>query len=401
MPEKICILQLIARLNIGGPAIEAIYLTKTLNQNGFHSVLATGYISNGEGEMDYLAKETGVEPVRIASLGRALHPVRDAVAFWHILWLILRLKPDIIHTHTAKAGALGRVAGIICRIAGMNVKLVHTYHGHVFSGYFGPFKTRLYLWVERYLARKTDRIVTVSQSQYQEICQDYRIGKPEQFRVLPLGLELAPFLEADGDGGAFRRQYGVEPNEPLVGIIGRLTAIKNHRLFLEMARRLVNRNNPQIRFLIVGDGELRSILEAEAKELGLNGRVIFTGWQKEMKRIYQGLDLVVLTSNNEGTPLSLIEALAAGRPVIATDVGGVGDLLGRPSWEPEGFGVAERGVLVQPQNAEGLAQGVEWLLKNPEQANRLVRRGRKFAQGFALDKLVTNTTKLYQDLMTG
>ncbi len=399
--KKVQVLRLIARLNIGGPAIQALHLTKTLNQNGFCTVLATGYVPDGEEEMDYLAKEMGIKPVRIAGLCRAPHPLRDAAAFWHILRLTLRLKPDIIHTHTAKAGALGRLAGIICRrIAGMNVKLVHTYHGHVFSGYFGTFRTMLYLWIERLLARKTDQIVVLSQSQRQEICDRYKIGKPKQFQILPLGLELTPFLKPDVASESFRQKFGVKPDETLIGIIGRLTNVKNHRLFLEMARLLAKRNGKQIRFLIVGDGELRPMLEAEVQESGLSGQVIFTGWQKEMEQVYPALDLVALTSNNEGTPVTLIEALAAARPVIATSVGGVEDLLGQPSWKPEGFGVAERGILVRPQDAEGLAQGVEWLLANPKQATQLACRGREFAREFTLENLIKNTKQLYIDLIT-
>ncbi len=401
--EKIRVLRLIARLNIGGPAIQAILLTQALNRNGFYSILATGTVSDAEGDMGYLSEAAGVEPLNIPCLGRRIRPLQDAVACYHILRLMLRFKPHIIHTHTAKAGALGRLAGIIYRrlakVKGRQVRLVHTYHGHVFSGYFGPLKTTLYLWIERLLARGTDLLVTVSQSQRQEICKYYRVGQPRQFRVLPLGLPLTPFLENNSKNSEFRRQCSARPGEVLVGIIGRLTTVKNHHLFLEAARRLVEANGRQLRFLIVGDGELRSSLEAETNRLGLGRQVVFTGWQRTMKHVYSNLDVVVLTSNNEGTPVTLIEALAAARPVIATNVGGVEDLLGKPSWRAEGFGVAQRGVLVHPRNAAGLARGIAWLLGNPGQATRLARQGRQFVRGLTIGRLTEDINNLYRRLV--
>lgn len=393
-------MRLIARLNIGGPAIQTIHLTKALNNELFCSLLATGFTADGEGEMDYLVKKAGIEPVRIKGLYRAMHPVKDLYAFIRILKLVFNYKPNVIHTHTAKAGALGRLAGIVYRVVtGHKVKLVHTYHGHVFLGYFGPFKTGLYLAAERILARQTDRLLVLSQSQYKEICYDYKVGKPEQFQVLPLGLELAEFktVENKDRRGEFRQQYGVD-KEILVGIVGRLTGVKNHHLFLEMARRLIKRNSGQMRFLIIGDGELRPVLEVEVDRLGLKDYVFFAGWQQDMRWVYQDLDVVALTSNNEGTPVTLIEAMAAARPVISTRVGGVADLLGQATWNTRGFAVAERGVLAHPQDAEGLVSGTEWLLSNPKQAVKLACEGRNFIQRFTLDRLVSDVGDLYQNL---
>jgi glycosyltransferase involved in cell wall biosynthesis len=397
---KVRILRLIARLNVGGPAIQAIYLTRDLNRDAFSTALATGSVSKGEGEMDYLAKEVGVEPLIIPCLCRTLNPLRDLAAFCSILRLTLRLKPDIIHTHTAKAGMLGRLAGIAYRwLTRRPLKLIHTYHGHVFSGYFGPFATTFFIWIERLLAKGTDRIVVLSHSQYREICDRYRIGQPQKYCVVSLGLNLIPYFEESGRKDNFRMQYGVGSDELLIGIIGRLTKIKNHQLFLGMAHRLVERNGSRLRFMLIGDGELRPELEHEAQRLGVDRWVVFTGWQRKMQPVYSGLDIVVLTSDNEGTPVTLIEALAAAKPVIATDVGGVKDLLGQPSWQTEGFGIAERGLLVQAKDAEGLTQGIGWLLANPNEVSQMVRRGREFAQHFDLKRLISDLQRIYLDLL--
>jgi len=380
--EKIKVLRIISRLNIGGPAIHAILLTEGLNRDKFESILVTGKVESAEADMMYLANQKGVRPIVIPELMRQIRPFRDMLAFLKIFSLIWREKPDIVHTHTAKAGALGRLAALLYNLLRKNkkTKLVHTFHGTVFESYFGKISTVIFIWIERVFAQFSDKIVAVS-GKVKEDLLSLRVGNSQSLTVIHLGLELDRFLSISASphmNSAVR-----------VGIIGRLVPIKNHRMFLEAAKMIKDAQKIKTRFFIIGDGELREELEYYAARLGLDKEVIFLGWQNNLEDIYRDLDIVALTSLNEGMPVSLIEALAAGRPVIATDVGGVRDLIGDN----------EQGILVKSRDAGALASGIIKLADNPGLRQDLGSRGRDFVRArFGKERLFKDIELLYNSL---
>lgn len=341
--RPIRVMRIIARLNVGGPALHVTLLTERLRPPEFESTLVCGRIGPGEGDMAYLAEERGITPVYVPELGRELHPLRDLVTLIKLWRLMRRLKPDVVHTHTAKAGFVGRWAAWLARVP----VRVHTFHGHVFHGYFGAAKTRFFLALERLTARLTDRLITISPALRDELSGVYRVAPAEKFAVVPLGLELAQYAAAPRGMGTLRAAYQIPPDAPLIGIVGRIVPIKNHALFLEMASRVLQ-SQPDAYFLIVGDGEERPAIEALADRLGLRTRAVFTGWMRDLVPVFSDLDLLVLSSNNEGTPTAIMQALAAGVPVVSTTVGGVPDLLRGGAW----------GRLVPPGDADGLAEAV-------------------------------------------
>jgi len=295
-----------------------------------------------------------------------------------------RLRPDIVHTHTSKAGFSGRIAARLARVP----VVVHTFHGHAFSGYFSPPVTRALLALERTLSRVTDSVVTVSDTLKQQLVT-LRVAPREKIEVIELGLDLDPFLSVSSRSGMLRREIGAA-EETLVGIVGRLVPIKDHRTFLEAAA-LISRRRPDVRFVIVGDGELRATLETHARELDLAKRVHFVGWKAELAPVYADLDVVVLSSRNEGTPVSLIEAAAAGRPVVATRVGGVPDVIED--------GVSGR--LVPPGDPASLARAIEELLDAPQQARLFAAEGReRVRRRFTRDRLVADVERLYVRLLS-
>ncbi|MFZ5918885.1 MAG: glycosyltransferase family 4 protein [Chloroflexota bacterium] len=380
------VVRIIARLNIGGPAIHTVLLTAGLDPARFQSRLVCGIVGPNEGDMLDFATARGVSPVIVPALGREIHLQQDGQAFLQLLKLFRRERPQVVHTHTAKAGLVGRLAA---RLAGVPV-VVHTFHGHVFHGYFGPLKTHFFIFLERFLVRLSDGIVAVSEGQRRELAA-YGIAPLDKIRVVPLGFDLTPFLTATAEDGAdWRRRVGLPEDALLVGIVGRLTGVKNHRLFLEMARR-VALAVPDVWFVVVGDGELRVDLEARAGELGLAERVRFTGWVRQMAPVYAALDVVVLTSLNEGTPVTLIEGLAAGRPVVSTAVGGVPDIVAD----------GETGLLVPTGDADALAEAIVGLLRDPARRRVMGQAGRESVRGrFAVERLIGDVERLYAELLS-
>ncbi|MDP3703696.1 MAG: glycosyltransferase [Candidatus Omnitrophota bacterium] len=396
------ILRVIARLNIGGPARQVIELTKRLSVAPFSTVLVTGQPSPHEGDLvSQLPAQT--THMTIPELGRTLHPFRDVVAFVKLCRVLRQEQPDILHTHTAKAGALGRLAALWYNATrrgkgSRKILTVHTFHGHVLSGYFGRWMTGVFILVERWLARSTDVLVAVSPSVRDDLLR-LRIGRPSQMRVVPLGLDLSVLAEVNGRHEGLRHSLRLPPTAPLVGIVGRLVPIKQHELFLRAARRLAYAD-PSMRFVVVGDGERREQLVSMTQALGLEDRVRFLGWRLDLPAIYADVDCVCLTSRNEGTPVSLIEAMAAGRPVVATAVGGVPDLLGEIVERARGYDVAERGILVQLAHAdEGVAAAVSRLLADAGLRERLTRAGREFVcERLTAQRLVQDMSALYMEL---
>lgn len=382
-PRPIRVMRIIARLNVGGPALHVTLLTGRLGPPEFESTLVCGRIGPGEGDMAYLATERGIAPIIVPELGRELSPLRDVVTLFKLWRLMRRLKPDVVHTHTAKAGFVGRWAAWLARAP----VRVHTYHGHVFHGYFGPAKTRLFLALERLTARITDRLITISPALRDELAGVYRVAPAAKFAVVPLGLELAPYAEAPRRLGTLRAAHLIPPSAPLIGIVGRIVPIKNHALFLDMAGRVLQAQ-PDAYFLVAGDGEDRAAIEARADRLGLRKRVVFTGWMQDLVPVFSDLDLLVLSSDNEGTPTAIMQALAAGVPVVATAVGGVPDLLRGGAW----------GRLVPPGDADRLAQAVLAALRDsaPDPAIRAAALAE-----YDAGRLAESLAALYRALLAG
>ncbi len=406
------ILRIIARLNVGGPARHVVWLTDGLRANGYDTVLVTGVVPPGEDDMTYFAQSAGVTPHVIPQMSREIS-LRDALASWNLFRLMLRERPDLVHTHTAKAGTVGRVAGLLYRwltpaaLIGKPraCRFVHTYHGHVFHSYYGPAKTRLFLTIERALARLvTDRIIVVSEQQRREINEDFRVGTPEQYAVVPLGLDLGQFSDWQAKRSRLRKELSAD-DELLVGIVGRLTDIKNHAMFLRAAARVKELNRSAgdqrtVRFVIIGDGNLRGTLEEQARELGLADDVVFVGTREDPEFFYPALDVVALTSHNEGTPLTLIEAMANERAVVSTAVGGVVDLLGARLADETGYSVCERGISVKSGDVEGFAAGLTKLAQDDDLRKELGRRGGEFVAGnYAKERLINDISNLYDQLL--
>jgi glycosyltransferase involved in cell wall biosynthesis len=407
------ILRIIARLNVGGPARHVVWLTRELQDDEFESVLIAGTVPPGEEDMNWFAAENGVSPVFIPELSRELSP-GDVTALFKVYREIRRARPDIIHTHTAKAGTIGRIAAFLYRWFTLNtligkpraVKVVHTFHGHVFHSYYGNLKTKIFIIIEKTLARfATDRIITITGQQFREIHEEFGVGRKGQFEIVPLGIDLGLYAGNDSDRKLFRDEIGVGADELLVGFVGRLTEIKNVGLLLEAAKAYSETSEPglpRLSFAIIGDGALRARLEELARELGVSGLVKFLGNRTDPRMFYAGLDIVALTSLNEGTPLSLIEAMAAGRPVVSTAVGGVADLLGEAVAEGDGFSECERGILVKPGSSDAFVNGLIYLAKNKKVRKSAASNGRDFVE-MRYDKirLVNDLKTLYRSLVDG
>ena len=400
------VLRIIARLNVGGPARHVVWLTAGLKPE-YDTVLVAGVVPPGEDDMSYVATQAGVALKIVSEMSREIS-LMDAVSTWKLYRLMVRERPDIVHTHTAKAGTVGRVAGLLYRWMTPAIlvgrprpcRFVHTYHGHVFHSYYSARKTRLFLAVERFLAKiATDRIVVISEQQRREIHDEFGVGRSAQFAVVPLGIDLSVYENSVARRETLRQDLKLSPDEIAIGIVGRLTEIKNHLLFLQAAARIKQTTKSKVRFVIIGDGALRPQLESQTDELGLREEVLFLGTRNDPENFYPALDIVALTSLNEGTPLSLIEAMANDRPVIATAVGGVVDLAGPEVEAAEGYQVCERGVLVEPQNAESFALGLARLIDDGGLRRELGGRGHKFiVQNYSKERLLRDVAELYAHL---
>ena len=398
------ILRIIARLNVGGPARHVVWLTKALQDDEFQTTLIAGSVPPGEDDMGYFADENGVRPVYLREMSREISP-SDTRSLLKLYRLIKAEKPDIIHTHTAKAGTLGRIAGSMYRwltwgtLVGRprRVRMVHTFHGHVFHSYYSPAKTRAFLAIERTLARATDRIVVLSDQQLDEINKKFRVGNLERFAVVPLGIDIEQFDSDPSVRQKLRAEFGVQESDVVVGFVGRLTEIKNISLLLHAAARI--RERKDVKFAIVGDGHLRPDLEQKAASLDNGSNTIFLGNRSDISDIYGALDIVALTSLNEGTPLSLIEAMAAGKPVISTGVGGVRDLLGAVREEYGGFSICDRGIRVESFEPADYQAGLTYLVENRRWRAEIAESGRKYIRSrYGKDRLIDDIKRLYREL---
>jgi len=363
-----------------------------LQARGFHTRLVYGRLGAGEGDMRYRLPD-GIDAHHVPALRRSIAPVHDVGALARTFRTLCAFRPAIVHTHMAKAGTIGRLAAALYnRTAGRSApaRLVHTYHGHVLEGYFSPRTAELFEWTERQLARVTDAIVAISPRVRAEMFEEYHIGQLSQYRVIPLGFDLTVLASIDDDARrAAREALGLSSDAHVISTVGRLTAIKHQSLFLETAQ-LVAAQDPRALFLIAGDGELRRELVAAAQAFGIADRTRFLGWRRDLATVYGASDVFVLTSRNEGTPVALIESLAAGVPGVSTDVGGVRDVI-----EDDTVG-----LLAPFGDARKLASHVRALLDNPLWRRLLGERGREMVLvRYGLDRLVNDVERLYRDLL--
>jgi len=375
-------MRVITRLNIGGPAIHVSLLASRLDPTRYETLLVSGVESGDEGNMLELGRLPPIDPRILPTLGRAISPLDDLRALTGLALLARSFKPDIVHTHLAKAGALGRIAA---RIAGVRT-VVHTYHGSVFRGYFGQRESAVYLGIERALARITTRIVAITSGQKADLV-DLGIAPSSKIVEIPLGLDLDHFRELPAREDALSA-LGLPREGRYVAIVARLVPIKDIPTFLR-AFALVTESLPDVRGLVVGDGPERGAVERLAQNLGLERRCRFLGWRADLPNVYAASDVVALTSLNEGSPVSVIEAMASGRAVVATAVGGVPDVVSEAT-----------GILVPVGDHRGFADAIVSLLRDPDRRAELGRKGREVAvRRFASDRLVADIDRLYIDLL--
>ena len=391
--EPIRVARVITRLNIGGPSIQATRLTGALEPRGFATTLFHGRLGDGEGDMSYLVPP-GADARYLDTLCRPLSPLDDLRTLVRLYRDFRALQPAIVHTHMAKAGLLARVAAWahnLTRGSAPRARVVHTYHGHVLDGYFSPLATRVFITLERLLARLSDRIIAISPAIRQELLTTYRIGRDANYRVVPLGFDLAPFAAVDDRArGEARRALDLPAGAPVIATVGRLTAIKQHRLFLDAFARVL-KSHPTAIALIAGGGELEDDLKAYAASLGIADRVRMLGWRRDLPTIYAATDVFLLTSRNEGTPVALIEAMASGVPGVSTAVGGVIDVIGSN----------DTGRTAPFGDAGALASAVSELVSDPQLRAEMGRRARaRVLAHYDINRLVNDIATLYRELLT-
>ncbi|MDX6413825.1 MAG: hypothetical protein QOH23_1235 [Gaiellaceae bacterium] len=387
--DPVKILRVIARLNMGGPALHVAYLTEGLRQRGYETVLVAGTLARGEDSMAFVADARDVEIVQIDQLGREISPLRDLVATVRLARLIRKERPQILHTHTAKAGTVGRVAAVLAGSRRPPI-IVHTFHGHVLRGYFGPLRSRFFRQLERWLATKTTALIAVS-PQVRDDLVALGVAPKERFVVIRLGIELDERVTANANGRADNRRYlGIPGDRFAVGWIGRMTAVKRTDDILVAFKRLRDSGIDAV-LCLVGDGPDRPELERRAHELGVIRDTVFLGYQEDVAPFYSAFDALILPSSNEGTPVSAIEALAAGRPVVATRVGGVPDVVRD----------GEDGFLVDAGDTDELADRLEQLARDPALRERMGKQGReRVLPRYAVDRLVQDVDELYRSLLS-
>lgn len=381
MTRRIRVVQVIARLNVGGPAALVLAVAGGLDPDRYESVVLHGEVD--EGEADWRDIRDGSSLVRpVAGLGRAVRAGDDARAMAVLVRELRRLRPDVVHTHTAKAGALGRTAARLATRNGRRPRIVHTFHGHVLHGYFRPTVRRGIITVERQLARGTDRIITVG-SPVRDDLLAAGIGRPEQYAVVPPGVDPLPTVPAV----EARRSLGVPDGRPVVAFVGRLTRIKRPDRAVD-AMRAVREAGIDAHLVVAGDGDLRQTTERRAAVLG--DAVTFLGWTSDIGRVLSAADVIVLTSDNEGMPVTLVEAAHAGVPAVATDVGGVAEVVADGT----------TGLVVAP-TAAAVGEGLVGLLGDPERRGRMgAAATADAARRFTTASMVGAHTAIYEEVLS-
>ena len=382
------VLRIINRFNIGGPTYNATFLTRFLHAD-FETLLIGGLPEEGESDSLHIPGEYGITPTIIEELKRKPNIKSDREAYKKIKEIILEFKPDIVHTHASKAGAIGRRAAYACNVP----VIIHTFHGHVFHSYFGQLKTKLFKYIERKLARKSTAIVAISEIQKKELSEIHHICSAEKIHVIPLGFDLEKFQDNIFEKRKITREaYNLQEDDVAVAIIGRLTKIKNHAFFLEVVENLLLNQAGNATFFIVGDGELMDEIQEKVSFLieKYKAKIILTSWIKDIATFNAGMDIICLTSDNEGTPVSLIEAQASNVPVITTDVGGVKDIL------LEG----KTGFVIKKGDLEDYVKKLGNLINNKELRTELSSNGWNFVkEKFHYTRLTRDMEELYRKLL--
>lgn len=391
------VLRIINRFNLGGPTYNAALLTKYLSPE-YETLLIGGEAEDSEESSQFILDQLGIEGKIIDEMQRDLGFANDRTAYRKIKQIIKDYKPDIIHTHASKAGAIGRAAGI----AYGKARMVHTFHGHVFHSYFGTIKTNFYKNIERTLALKTDKIIAISNRQKIELWKKHRICSADRIAVIPLGFELEKFQQNQEEKRiVFRQKFNLEDDEVAIGIIGRLAPIKNHSLFIDAFHQLQQQTSQKVRAFIIGDGEEAEHLKTYAKDLNIifsngqenfneNTQLHFTSWIKNIDEVNAGLDIIALSSNNEGTPVSLIEAQAAGKPIVSTKVGGISNIVK----------TNKTALLVPAGDRNQFTKELLKLTEDKQLRKRMGGHGWQFVnKKFHYKRLVDDIRKLYDELL--
>ena len=392
------VLRILNRLIIGGPVLNAVYLTHYMSPE-FATLLVVGKKEDDEESAEYLTDELGIKIIYLPEMRRAVNAINDYKAYKKLKQIIKEFKPDIVHTHAAKPGALGRLAADAMKVP----IIVHTYHGHVFHSYFGKFKTQIYLTAERFLAKKSKALIAISPTQKAELVNEFKIAPEKKFHIIPLGLNLDKFQEDyDGKRKKFRNEFGLNDNDIAIGIIGRLVPVKNHYLFLEAIAYVLKNSSKIVRAFIVGDGEMRNSLEQKATSLNISyassknkekvytSPLVFTSWRSDVDVINAGLDIVTLTSFNEGTSVSLIEAQAAQKPIVSTRVGGIQDVV------EEGITALLSDIKDKTTFFENLCR----LVEDDALRKSLSRNGKlRVMQRYSYRRLIKDMSALYRELL--
>ena len=391
------ILRIINRFNIGGPTYNAAYLTKYMPSE-YETLLIGGEKEDHEESSLHILNDLGINPIIIPDMKRSINPMNDYNTYKKIKNIIKEFKPDIVHTHAAKAGTIGRLAAYNSKVP----IIVHTFHGHVFHSYFNKAKTTLFKNIERNLASKSTKIIAISEKQKYELGTIHRICRPEKLEVIPLGFDLSRFQENIEEKRAiFRKQYNIADDEIAIGIIGRIVPVKNHELFVRAWKEVSDKTTKKIRAFIVGDGEDRAKTEALAKELGLsictenfeNSKcsLTFTSWIKDVDVVNAGIDIVALSSLNEGTPVSLIEAQAGNNPVVSTKVGGIENVVMHN----------KTGLLSEVGDTHGYAVNLLKIIEDDLLRTQMQKEGwESVREKFHYTRLVKDMDKLYSKLLS-
>lgn len=385
MKRKIKIIRIQSRICIGGPSIHSEILSKYLDPERFDTILLGGALDEGEKSRVADLKRKSIQIRTIEEMGREISLWYDFKALIKLYRIIRQENPDIVHTHTAKAGAIGRIAAWL---AGVPI-IIHTFHGHVFHHYFGRLKTRFFILFERWLSQITTRIIVISDSQKYDIVTRFRISPEKKVITIPLGLELERFLLINKDNFNLKNELNIPKKEFLVGIVGRIVPIKNHELLLKAIKLLREQQIP-VHLCVVGDGELRDQLNKSVREKNIFDYVHFIGWRLDMEKIYGGMDLLALSSYNEGTPVAIIEAMASQVPVVATAVGGVPDLI------TDGV----TGLLSNSKDACDLAEKIKQILTDSEMKQKILKNARKLVERkYHYRRLIDDIQNFYEKLI--
>lgn len=396
MKKKIKVLRIINRFNLGGPSFNAAFLTKYLEPE-FETLLVGGVKYKEEESSEFILEKMGVKPVIIPEMQRKITTTGDLKAYRKIKKIIKEYQPDIVHTHAAKAGALGRYAASKCNVP----IIIHTFHGHVFHSYFNKSETQFYKLSERKLAKLSSKIVAISDIQKEELWKHHKICDEDKIAVIPLGFDLDKFQENQEEKRkSFREKYQIKDDEIAIGIIGRLVPIKNHSLFIDAINELTKRTSKKIRAFLVGDGEDKKQLIDQLNRIGLDyvewlkdekpATVTLTSWIKDIDWVNAGMDIITLTSLNEGTPVTLIEAQASNNPIVTTDVGGIRNIVLKD----------ETAFVVESKNLEEVVSSILKLVEDENLRKKMGEKGWDFVKKeFHYMRLVEDTRKLYHSLL--